>query len=230
MRQKGDLLANSVAHSEPACNRVRSEVELLSTPRDVDLDRRFFPRSKLAVLLTKRTVQEILDCRCPRCQLHIDNLGSHILVPDAGSVIGSGESSAIVLLALLVYIECPQFISAFLQKRFGDQELQTRLDDLSSEYVRQTFWPEYDESQPENSHILGTRFQSRKYQFAIPTMNDDLYTEYHESVILPFIKQRPLGKVGEDGTVKQQGAFSRVFAFEIPQEYRDFQVLGPIGV
>ena len=44
---------------------------------------------------------------------------------------------------------------------------------------------------------------------------------YDQSTILPFVNEKPLGTKNQDGEIVQEGAYGRIFSFEIVEEYQN---------
>jgi hypothetical protein len=140
---------------------------------------------------------------------------------------GSGQhpaETAISLFGLLLYIGHPQFIAAFLQRRCNDHTFDTRSDSLSVDALRGIFGPNYDKRYPEESQAIAKLFRKHMFDFAIPQMDSSSYNIYDERTILPFINEKPLGRQAQDGEFIHEGAYGRVFSFEIYEEYRKFPV------
>lgn len=135
---------------------------------------------------------------------------------NTGNSRSSGQS-AIIIFALLVYIECPALIYGFLDKHINDHRFESELAVFTSEYVQQNFWP--------RARLrYADKFHWNKYRFAVPYMKDGMYNEYPSSTIMPFVNETRLGRVTETGEFVNEGSFSNVFAFDILDEYRAFAV------
>jgi hypothetical protein len=219
----------SVIAGSPACRRLREDLELLAIPDNptVHFERRFFPRSKLITLFTRVTVEEVLLCQCLSCTSRIQHPKGSRRPGLCDTILGRAHSlhtTAILLFALLLFIECPQLISCFLEASCSDAVFEKELSSFTEDRVRRQYWPIYDEAQPDSSRRLAEQFRLHKYKFAIPCLTDQAFATFDESTILPFFNEKWLGKRTSCGEVEQEGAYGRVFSFEILDEYRDFKV------
>ena len=227
------LIQMSPTPEEPACSSVQGEIEAFATPdsANVPFDRRFFPRGKLRALLSRSKVQAVLSCRCPRCEKHRSVLRRradplHYLDRIVGKA-GEGQhpsSTAIDLLALLIIIGYPSFITGFIQQDCNDHVLATHKSGFTEDHLKRTYWSKYDNTNPKESGILATKFRSKMYQFAVPQMNDEQHSIYDEWTIFPFFNEETLGKMTEDGEILNEGAHARVVSFEIWEEYQNLPV------
>jgi hypothetical protein len=207
------------------CHKLRHDLEELYVPKghDVPDHLRFFPKSCIAKLFTDDRIKEVLECHCSSCQDQKRVFGSRD--PDLELVAITGKnlndhrsrSCAIVLFALLVFIECPSLIYSFLDKRVGDRELESDLVTFTAEYVQLKYWPK-------QYPRLADKFHWLKFKFFVPCMRDDRYEEYPKGAILPFVNEQRLGRSTEAGEIINEGSFGTVFAFEIVDEYRRFSV------
>jgi hypothetical protein len=89
---------------------------------DMPLDQRILPKEKLKELLTRDKVQDVLDCRCASCTSRIERPMLTHSIPLRDTIFGIGGpeiytcASDLILFALLIYIECPQFTVSFVQR------------------------------------------------------------------------------------------------------------------
>lgn len=216
---------------EPACHSLRHEIEALADP-DLPPSKRFFPKSKLKAICTLNRVKDVLKCRCQRCQGHFNILSEFRAVQDDENILkrlhGLHEhgGSLTLIFALLVYIECPQLVVAFLknQGQVNDDILEAHIDTFTADFLRLEAWPEYDKKAPQDSLALARAFRWNKYKFAVPYMNDERYSIYDEHTILPFLEEEPVGRRDGHGEVITEGAFGKVYSFKIPPEYQLFSV------
>jgi hypothetical protein len=216
---------------ESACDSFRREIESLADP-DLSLSKRFYPKSKLKAICTLTRVKDVLECRCQRCYGHFNILGEFRAAQDDENILkrlhGLHQHSASLTLifAILVYIECPQLVVAFLknEERANDDILEAHIDRFTTDFLRLKIWPEYDKKAPEASLALARAFKQNKYKFAVPCMNDEKYSIYDEHTILPFLEEEPVGRRDKHGMVIQEGAFGKVYSFKIPPEYQLFSV------
>lgn len=212
------------------CIKLRDDLEDLAVPtgHDVPEHQRFFPKSHIKRLFTDERIREVLECVCSRCQdqkrmFSIRDPRSSLDTIASKPINGHRNGScAIILFALLVYIECPSLIFSFLDKRVGDHEVQSDLTRFTAAYIQQQYWPKQHPK-------LTDKFHWNKFKFFVPFMGDDRYAEYPKGTILPFINEQQLGRTTEAGEILNEGSFGTVFAFEIVEEYRGFEVRKLLG-
>jgi hypothetical protein len=223
---------------EPLCSQLRETIGSLATPdlEEIGHHKQFYPRDKLRDVLTRKQVEKLLSCACVRCRTDVARLklvgDSFHDVDSIVGRIGSNQhpaETAISLFSLLLYIGHPQFIAAFLQQRCNDHVFDTQTSDFSIEKLQRTFGAAYNKRHSEESLRIAKLFRKNMFEFAIPRMDSGSYTIYDGRTILPFVNEKPLGR-HEDGEFIQEGAYGRVFSFEIWDEYRKFRVrdLDPI--
>lgn len=202
-----------------SCSELRRQLRELRVERKPNLhpDKWIFPQNSVRRLFTEECVRTLLECRCDRCAYHkrIQEVTdpatyvSHILGLRSFGRIGDGTS--VVLLALLLFIECPAMIFGFLRSRCGDQQFQTQVASFTSAFVRKNYWHKFSTSEVEE---YAEKFHWARYQFAIPCVEGSQYEEYRPLEILPFIEERRLGN----------GHFGEVYAFDIIDGYYNFPV------
>lgn len=220
---------------EAKCHKAKVDLIALSKPDNPDLsiNQRFFPRDKILQLLTRERVLEILTCPCQKCR----DDGEYQEIVErfheyANRIVGnehrerSTADTAVSLFALLIYIGSPLFIIGFLSRDGGanDNTLETGLSGFRNKALQETYWPKYLRMKPQGAAALASEFKWYIYQFAVPHMNDSIYSVYDERTIMPFVNETPLGEMSEDGEFKNPGAYGRVFAFEIWPEYNKLPV------
>lgn len=217
-----------------ACSRLRSELDSFTLPHDPDVPehKKFYPKSRLHKFLSPLKVSQLLECACQRCA-HIRSIlgAQNHATPKSVSIIvgktphGNSQShTSILLLALLLYIDSPALIFGFLEKKCYDGELESHLDRFSAEFVQRTYWPRLYASEPLLSNTLANKFRWSKYKFVLPIVKDGEFSVYDESVILPFINEKRIGREGPDGSIISEGAYGHIYSFEILDEYRMFSV------
>ena len=213
----------------PPCSEIRRQLRDLRVESEPKLPQHkwIFPQDRIRRLFTDRNVRSLLGCHCSRCsnQRHVQQITDP--APYVFRVLGDysntrhGRSTWVILLALLVFIECPALIYTFIRKDCEDQLFIAQTAIFTSEHVRKTFWHQFSSSDVEE---YADKFHWARYQFAIPHMNDDPYEEYPSSVILPFVNERRLGKIAATGEIISEGHFGDVYAFDILDEYCHFTV------
>ena len=197
----------------------------------------FYPKSALSQVLTEQRIRQILQCECGRCLNHRKLLGKLGKPIDYfRAIIGtknvlSQATNAISLFGLLIHIKYPMFIIGFLESGQTDEHLENgaviQSDESRDQFCEQicrTFWKKYYNDDKEGCLAVAHTFRENMYHFAVPRMHGPEYRTYHEETILPFVNERPVGKINENGEVENEGAYGTVYSFEIPDEYRDFTV------
>lgn len=212
----------SARQPEPACKKLKRAIDSRAIPSDQDVPnhRKFFPQTMLRGLLTEITIEDVLKCSCLSCKSRVEDTPGSDVVESPHKII----SCAILVFALLVHIKCPQFIFSFIRRGFHDAQLVDTLQDASIERISSTFWPIYHETNPAESKEIACLFKWHRHRFAIPPMVDGSYTIYTKSTILPFVNEKPIGAKNKDGETIQEGAWGRVFSFEIVKEYQNLPV------
>ena len=209
----------------PSCLDIRDRLKDLGTPEEsnVPQHKRFFPESSIRRFFTRGTVKTLLECCCSKCYSHRHLQQIADPVSYVSDVLGGPsrdhrrDSGAVILLALLVYIECPALIYAFIRGHCGDGQFKSQTAKFTHEYVQETFW-----------HMFPTKhardFHWERYKFAIPRMEDDHYEEYPSSVILPFVNEKRVGRATRNGEIISEGSYGDVYSFDILDEYCGFPV------
>jgi hypothetical protein len=123
------------------------------------------------------------------------------------------DNTILNLFALLVFIECPQFIFSFLKILQGSSP-PVSLQSLSPEFLKRNVWPEFTQQYPGDAEHLAQAFCSAKYKFSVAPLNNE-YEVFNHNVILPYTNEKPL-----DG-----GASGKVYSFEILEGYRHLLVM-----
>lgn len=207
------------------CIKLRDDLEELYVPsgHDVPEHQRFFPKTRIKTLFNDERIKEVLECQCSRCHDQKRMFGSRdpesSLVKITCKEINRHRSGscAILLFALLVYIECPSLIYSFLDKCLSDHELESDLAKFTAGYIQHQYWPKQHPK-------LADKFHWNKFKFFVPFMRDDRYEEYPRGTILPFVNEQQLGRSTETGEILNEGSFGTVFAFEIVDGYKGFPV------
>ena len=206
--------------------RRKFKQEVRSEP-NVPQHKIFFPESGIRRFFATGTVKELLECRCPKCcnhrRLHqIANPASYV-----SHVLGRHskdrhlDSGYVILLALLVYIECPALIYTFIHGRCGDGQFKSQTARFTHEYVRDTFWHRLP---PGDVEEYAQEFDWERYRFAIPRMEGDHYEEYPSSTILPFVNEKRVSGMAVNGEIISEGHYGDVYSFDILEGYCDFPV------
>lgn len=225
---------------EPRCRVARNSIKLFF----VDAARQgqcFVPIDKLRSYLTRSHVLHLLECRCPTCRRDHGVFRprvrppaeyiSRIVGPDNGPnapACVDPAKTALTLFALLLYIEHPLLIIGFVMRGCSDHILEKRTPNLFSvNNLREpeSYCSEFaDRVAPDVFRAFVSEFSQHLPQFSIPSMDSGEYSVYGLDTILPFVKERKVGVRNEDGTIRQEGANGKVYAFEIWEAYRKFPV------
>ena len=210
----------SASRSGSACRRLKLDIYNIALPdTETPLDRRFFPTTKLRQLLTTARIQNVLQCSCSACTDRVGS-GTRLDFIESSHMI---TSCALLVFSLLVYLDCPQLVHSFLRLGYHDEHLRNSSEALDESSIPDKFWPDYHQRDPSDSAQLATRFRWSRYQFFVPIICHD-YTIYDKTTILPFFNEKPLGRKCDNGDIIQEGAFGRVYSFQIVDEYRDLPV------
>lgn len=192
----------------------------------------FFPLNELRSYFNEQKIREILFCDCPKCKEDLQMFESRT---DPESYVnkimgGSGPKDLTrtyySVFGLLVCVEHPLFIIGFLDHTCNDYILESwatrssnfsddRLKICTGDYARNTL----------GFARFVKKFKANLPEFAIPHLEPNGFSQYGESVVLPFIEEEEIGKKqADDGHTTSEGANGRVFAFKIQYEYNRFPV------
>lgn len=207
------------------CLALRDDLDTLyvSKGQDAPEHERFFPKRSITALFTDVRIKAVLECQCFKClaqrQLFRERSTENTLARINGRVSKAHRdgSGAIVLFALLVYIECPALIYPFLDNGLNDLKLEANLVEFTGDHVRQNYWPS-------QARRLADKFHWNKYRFFVPIMREGVYAEYSSTTILPFVNECRLGRSTDKGEIVSEGSYGDVFAFDILDEYKSFPV------
>jgi hypothetical protein len=127
---------------------------------------------------------------------------------------------------LLVYLEHPLFIIGFLDRNCSDHFLES--------WVRHTAlfsWQNLKQYTGDYSNDMvrferfARRFTASLPRFAVPHMESERFSQYHPSVVLPFVGEEEIEKRrDDDGQLTSGSANGKVVAFKIYREYNKFTV------
>ncbi|KAI9709364.1 MAG: hypothetical protein M1820_003484 [Bogoriella megaspora] len=177
-----------------------------------------------------KPLRQILECPCGQCSSDarlFDEMSRPLDYID--KIIGKPgtrpdwDRAAVSLLALLVRLGRPRFITPFLQHNFNDSQLEVLTESEAAETIAETYWPHYLEESHQRAINLAHRFVEEIPRFAIPRLDSSQYVFWSENRVLPFLNETEIGSRSESGHILPEGASSRVFKFEIHDEYRNFK-------
>jgi hypothetical protein len=201
------------------CTLARRSLAKRSVPQDamIRVENRFFPANKLDQFLDKKAVESILNCECDQCKRHLNGLGKQDPpIKYADKIVGTkSHTDAKALFALLIHIEHPMFIVAFMERGMDSKSLenfcaQPHFDPKTLE----GYWPRYSDRNPSDSLDLAQRFSFSMHQFVPPVLDHGNFSSYSANTILPIIEGPTLGS----------GAYGEVFPFSIYEGYNKIPV------
>lgn len=222
-------------HRRPYCFIVRNDLDSLALPKDPDIPehKKFFSKSNLSTLFTPNVVTDLLACTCQRCTglRESNGIQSRQMSKVANAIIGASEDHDVqrtynLILGLLLYIDCPALIAGFVQRKCYDGCLEANVRQLTLIQFQEKFWPKLLNSAPKESGSTMEKFRWKKYNFFVPTMDNEFST-YDQHTILPFINEKKVGRKTMDGDITFEGAYGRIYSFEIPDEYIYFKASVP---
>ncbi|KAI9678976.1 MAG: hypothetical protein M1822_007402 [Bathelium mastoideum] len=218
-------LSSGTSPSSDLCLKLRKDLEDLCISNDdsVQVDQGFLPKSKIKKLCTKNRIKAVLQCSCKTCQEHQQEHKSkrdptYYLDAITGEINSSHlpNDTAVILFALLTFIECPSLIYLSVDKGLTDGYVEKNLSLLTPEHIRRTYWPTIREWSSQ-------KFSSAKYRFFVPSLKDsDEVEQFPSDTIFPFLRQSPIDLEIDNVGMKIEGRHGRVFAFDIHAEYRAF--------
>lgn len=201
------------------CLWARRELTNRSFPRDpnVRLEKRFFPSAVLDTFFDKTVIEKILSCNCDQCKSHLADLGKQDPpIKYATKIMGTKSATdAKALFALLIYIEYPMFIVAFVERGMDSKSLESFC--AQPRFNQQTlkdYWPRYQMRNPLDSLHLAQRFSFYMHQFVPPVLDHGNFSVYSADTILPFIEGPTLGS----------GSYGQVYPFSIHEGYNKIPV------
>ena len=168
----------------------------------------------------RNRVEDVLKCSCSSCTSRVEAALESDIVESPHKIL----SCSLLVFALLVHIKCPKLIFSFIRRGFHDDQLLDTRQDTSIEDICTYFWPIYHERDRTESIKIARRFKFHMHRFAIPLMGDNTFRVYDQSTILPFVNEKPVGTKNQDGEIIQEGAYGRIFSFEIVEEYQNIPV------
>ncbi|KAF2108838.1 kinase-like domain-containing protein [Lophiotrema nucula] len=208
--------------------RDRLETELLPKDSNVPEHRRLIPTYILDSLFNSETIQEILDCWCSQCEACRDLSGTSESSIDPKIITGHSESDkgthgrAVVLFAVLVYLEFPLLVNCFLTHGIDDQRLILSTASFDGVGIRNIIGNEIHKRFPR----FAERFHWSKHQFLVPRAQDLVragdYAYFPRETILPFANEVAVGRTLENGEIISEGSFGRVYRFDLLDSYGEF--------
>jgi hypothetical protein len=180
-------------------------------------EKRFFPANKLDKFLDKTAVESILSCGCERCKRHLHDLGKQDPpIKYADKIVGTkSPTDAKALFALLIYIEHPMFIVAFMERGMDSKSLESFCaQPLFDPNTLKAYWSRYTTRNPNDSLDLARKFSFSMHQFVPPILDHGNFSLYSANTILPIIEGPTLGS----------GAYGEVYPFQIYEGYNQIPV------
>ncbi|KAF2129905.1 hypothetical protein P153DRAFT_226615 [Dothidotthia symphoricarpi CBS 119687] len=193
----------------------------------------FYPLDRLRDHFTPEKVKQILTCSCKTCREDVRLFGNQT-DPETyvKEIVGEGfdpydsRKTLFSVFGLLISVEHPLFIIGFADRDCSDFKLESWATDatLFSRETLQRYTGSY-KTDARKFEWFATKFEDSIRRFAVPHMDSGKFVHYDASVILPFVKEREIGKrKEEDGHWTSEGANGKVFAFKIHPEYCKFRV------
>ena len=118
----------------------------------------------------------------------------------------------------------PVLACTLFDRGHTDALLQPGPSHTFSPAALQDLWPRMDPV--EFSRTFCPLLKSYLPAFAVPHLLDDSYTAYVSSTVLPFVDEERLGRRLDDGTIVDEGGYSRVYGFRIYDCYNQLGVSG----
>lgn len=201
------------------CFLARRELTKRSVPRDPNVrpEKRFFPTAVLDTFFVDTAIKGILSCGCDQCKGHLADLGKQDPpISYASQIMGTKRSTgAKALFALLIYIEYPMFIVAFVERSMDSKSLENFCAQPWFEpQTLEDYWSKYKKLKPEDSLHLAQKFAFSMHQFAPPILDHGNFSVYSADTILPFIEGATLGS----------GSYGTVYPFSIYEGYNQIPV------
>lgn len=201
------------------CVLARGDLAKRSVPRDstVRQEKRFFPSSTLDRFLDETAIESILNCACDQCKGHLADLGKQDPpIKYAPQILGTnGPTDAKALFALLIFIEHPMFIVAFMERGMNSKSLENFCAQPQFEpKTLEDYWPRYRKRNPGDSLDLAEKFSFSMHQFVPPIFDHGNFSLYSANTILPIIEGARLGS----------GSYGDVYPFTIQEGYNQIPV------
>ncbi len=201
------------------CVLARRELAKRSVPRDVNVreEKRFFPSVVLDTFLDKTAIETILNCGCDQCKSHLADLGKQDApIKYATKITGTkSPTDAKALFALLIYIEHPMFVVAFIERGLDSKSLESYCAQPRFQpETLEDYWPRYRQRNPKDSLYLAQKFSFSMHQFVPPVLDHGNFSVYSADTILPFIEGATLGS----------GSYGEVYPFSIYEGYNQIPV------
>lgn len=219
-----------MATSEAPCETARCDIIVLEHASIHN--KKFYPIDRLRQYLTSEKVEAILTCQCTHCKADFHAIEKTQTKPAdfVERITGGNESTnwtktAYTIFGLLIYVRHPVFIIGFLEREVNDSVLASQAIRPSLDGLDQ-YLGHYFQGLPSNRFAGFVSEVSDIFsKFAVPHMESGAFTEYGQSVVLPFIEEKEIGRIVDDeGHLTSEGANGRIFSFKIYDEYHKFPV------
>lgn len=217
-----------------ACSDAQRDIWKCLQPKVGPIAKRFFQRDLLFDFLSSgspTTARSILECNCHKCaqQRRLTGTGNSIdqylrLILGTTGRLPEYNSSAVTLFSLFVAIGYPILCRSLLDKGYDDKIFQLGPTTCFSKESLQKLWP-MDDTEFELGFY--SPLERHLVHFAVPHITPTKFTTYDLSTILPFINERPIGRVGEGGEIIDEGGFGKVSSFDIHDCYNQLGVHTP---
>lgn len=224
----------AAAEDSVRCIKARQEVQMLVVLNENRPGDSFFPLDRLRDYLTRIRVTWILDCPCSKCKRDWRAFGRNTpateyldrIVGPENDEVGRSDprKTAFALLGLLIYVDHPLLVTGFLREHIGDYHFDKRAHTSFSTAALRHYCSGWANNEREFMGFV-SNFTRALPQFAIPRLDDAMYTVYGADTILPFINETMIGKANpETGSIRPEGANGTVYSFDIYEEYQNLPV------
>lgn len=211
--------------SPPACRAARDAVDDLQYEEE-GTSKTFIPVDRLRNYLTTDKIREILSCVCPTCCEDLSAFNSGTEPKDYVEHIRGNPDQTVSrntyysVLGLLIHIEHPLFIIGFVDHNCDDHFLESLATNskLSQEDLK-TYTGNYKRD-PRKYDRFARRFFKGLFQFAVPHLEANVFTQFSDDVVMPFVEEVEIStRMAEGEHLTSEGTKGRVFAFKIYREY-----------
>jgi len=190
--------------------RIAKLTEAGHVESDAEYEPKFFPADVIEVVLSRDAVKSVLGCLCDRCGEHANYLPPSY--ERRTIYLDYVMSDALKLFALLVFMEHPALIGAFVRQRKGDHILDENLKRID---LKNTYLTEIESNSRltavEIRNLLDS-FLELCYQFSPPVFKGSWFEEWDPKTALPFINTTYIG----------EGGYGKVYSFQIYPGYKRF--------
>ncbi|KIW06546.1 uncharacterized protein PV09_02976 [Verruconis gallopava] len=219
-----------------ACAKAQRAIRKYLQPATEPIARRMFPRDCLFRFLSSGSptiARAVLECKCDRCN-HQHNLagpGNSVdeylwRILGTAKTLPEFDSSAVTLFSLFVAIGYPALCGSLLDKGYDDKIFQFGPNAALPRETLRKFWA-MDDAEFELDFY--NSLERQLAHFAIPHFTRTKFATYDSSTILPFINEKPIGRLNERGEIIDEGGSGKVSSFDIYECYNKLGIRGPFA-